>query len=211
MVDDIDDAVARATGRQARRPRALHRPFGQMPPRCFPRLLRRGVEIDVVTDQTSAHDPLNGYVPKGLDVAAAAGLRARDPKGYVERAMASMVEHVTAMVGFQRAGARVFDYGNNIRGQARLRDTRTRSRFPASCPRTSGRCSARATDRSAGSRSRAIRATSPPPTTSSWSCFRTSQRSRAGSRSRARAWSFRGCPRASAGSSTANARASASA
>ncbi|MDH4036789.1 MAG: urocanate hydratase [Candidatus Krumholzibacteria bacterium] len=117
MVDDIDDAVARAMDAK-RAGRALSIGLVGNAAEVFPELLRRGVEIDVVTDQTSAHDPLNGYVPVGLDVAAAAELRARDPKAYVERAMQSMVAHVTAMVGFQRAGARVFDYGNNIRGQA---------------------------------------------------------------------------------------------
>jgi urocanate hydratase len=85
----------------------------------FPALLERGERIDVVTDQTSAHDPLNGYVPAGLDVAAAAELRRADPTAYVKRARASMARHCEAMVGFQRAGAEVFDYGNNLRGEAR--------------------------------------------------------------------------------------------
>ena len=86
---------------------------------ALPALLAAGEEFDVVTDQTSAHDPLNGYVPAGLDVAAAAELRAAKPSEYVERARASMVEHCRAMVGFARAGAEVFDYGNNLRGEAR--------------------------------------------------------------------------------------------
>ena len=86
---------------------------------ALPALLAAGEEFDVVTDQTSAHDPLNGYVPVGLDVAAAAELRAAKPSEYVERARASMVEHCRAMVGFARAGAEVFDYGNNLRGEAR--------------------------------------------------------------------------------------------
>jgi urocanate hydratase len=117
MVDDIDDAVRRALDAK-RAGRALSIGLVGNAAEVFPELLARGVEIDVVTDQTSAHDPLNGYVPRGLDVAAAAELRRSDPKGYVERALSSMVEHVNAMVGFMRAGARVFDYGNNIRGQA---------------------------------------------------------------------------------------------
>ncbi len=86
---------------------------------ALPALLAAGEEFDVVTDQTSAHDPLNGYVPAGLDVEAAAELRAAKPSEYVERARASMVEHCRAMVGFARAGAEVFDYGNNLRGEAR--------------------------------------------------------------------------------------------
>jgi len=78
------------------------------------------VEIDIVTDQTSAHDPLNGYVPAGYSLEEAAELRAKDRGRYVEEARASMARHCEAMVGFQKAGAEVFDYGNNLRGEARL-------------------------------------------------------------------------------------------
>jgi urocanate hydratase len=85
----------------------------------FPELLRRGFGADVVTDQTSAHDPLGGYVPAGLSLDEAADLRARDPDAYVRRAHESMARHCEAMVGFQDAGAVVFDYGNNLRGGAR--------------------------------------------------------------------------------------------
>jgi urocanate hydratase len=85
----------------------------------LPEIVRRGFVPDMVTDQTSAHDTLNGYVPNGIDYAAALELRATDPEEYVRRASASIVEHVTAMVALQRAGAEVFDYGNNIRGVAR--------------------------------------------------------------------------------------------
>ncbi len=84
----------------------------------FPELLRRGFEVDIVTDQTSAHDPLNGYVPRGYEVEEAAGLRAKDPHRYVAEARASMALHCEAMVGFLRAGAETFDYGNNLRGEA---------------------------------------------------------------------------------------------
>ncbi len=86
----------------------------------FPELLRRGVEIDIVTDQTSAHDPLNGYVPQGYSVETAAELRGKDPHRYVEEARTSMAIHCQAMVGFLQAGAEVFDYGNNLRGEAIL-------------------------------------------------------------------------------------------
>jgi urocanate hydratase len=86
----------------------------------FPELLGKGVEFDIVTDQTSAHDPLNGYVPSGYDVAAAAKLRTTDPDGYVQQARASMARHCEAMVGFMATGAEVFDYGNNLRGEAIL-------------------------------------------------------------------------------------------
>jgi urocanate hydratase len=86
----------------------------------FPELVRRGFRPDLVTDQTSAHDPLGGYVPLGLDVAAAAELRARDPRAYVERARASMAAQVRAMLAWWRDGIPVFDYGNNLRAQAEL-------------------------------------------------------------------------------------------
>jgi urocanate hydratase len=86
----------------------------------FPELLRRGVEIDIVTDQTSAHDPLNGYIPSGYDLEEAGRLRDKDRDHYVEEARVSMARHCEAMVGFLRAGAEVFDYGNNLRGEAVL-------------------------------------------------------------------------------------------
>jgi urocanate hydratase len=84
----------------------------------FPELLRRGFPADVVTDQTSAHDPLGGYVPLGLDVSEATELRTGDPDVYVRRAYESMARHVEAMVGFLGGGAVVFDYGNNLRAGA---------------------------------------------------------------------------------------------
>jgi urocanate hydratase len=84
----------------------------------FPELLRRGFRADVVTDQTSAHDPLGGYVPAGLSVDEAADLRDSDPGEYQRRAFASMAEHVEAMVGYLEQGAVVFDYGNNLRAGA---------------------------------------------------------------------------------------------
>jgi len=86
----------------------------------FPELLARGVEIDIVTDQTSAHDPLNGYIPLGYDLKEAARLRVEDRDRYLEESRASMARHCSAMVGFQEAGAEVFDYGNNLRGEAQL-------------------------------------------------------------------------------------------
>ncbi len=81
----------------------------------LPELVRRGLKVDAVTDQTSAHDPLNGYVPAGLSTEGAEELRRTDPKGYVERSTQSMARHVEAMLALQRAGAVAFDYGNNIR------------------------------------------------------------------------------------------------
>jgi urocanate hydratase len=84
----------------------------------YPELVRRGIVPDMVTDQTSAHDALNGYIPAGLSVEEAEELRKRDPQGYVSRSMSSMVIHVRAMLDMQKMGSIVFDYGNNLRGQA---------------------------------------------------------------------------------------------
>jgi urocanate hydratase len=83
-----------------------------------PELARRGIVPDIVTDQTSAHDPLNGYVPAGLPLADALKLRQADPAAYVDRAMDSIAAHVQAMLDLKRAGAVTFDYGNNIRRMA---------------------------------------------------------------------------------------------
>src|SRR5262245_51619047 len=83
-----------------------------------PELARRGFTPDVLTDQTSAHDPLNGYVPAGLDLPEAARLRASQPDEYLRRSLDSIARHVTAMLDLQKRGAVTFDYGNNIRGQA---------------------------------------------------------------------------------------------
>jgi urocanate hydratase len=84
----------------------------------LPELVRRGVTPDVLTDQTSAHDELNGYVPNGLPYEAALELRRKDPADYIRRSYAAMAAHVEAMLELKKRGARAFDYGNNIRGQA---------------------------------------------------------------------------------------------
>ena len=84
----------------------------------LPELLRRGVIPDLLTDQTSAHDPLNGYVPMGMSLAEAAALRVSDPQTYVRRSHTTMAAHVEAMVALGKAGAQVFDYGNNLRAGA---------------------------------------------------------------------------------------------
>ena len=85
----------------------------------LPEMARRGIVPDVLTDQTSAHDPLNGYVPNGMTLAEARVLRARNPKEYVARSMAAMGAHVEAMLELRKAGAVTFDYGNNLRTQAK--------------------------------------------------------------------------------------------
>src|SRR6266699_1093179 len=84
----------------------------------YPELVRRDIIPDMVTDQTSAHDALNGYIPAGLSLQEADELRKHDPQTYIQRSKASMVSHVQAMLEMQKRGAIVFDYGNNLRGQA---------------------------------------------------------------------------------------------
>ncbi|MCX5734298.1 MAG: urocanate hydratase [candidate division NC10 bacterium] len=99
-----------------------------------PEILKRGILPDLVTDQTSAHDALNGYVPVGLSLEGARDLRAASPQKYIERAMDSMAVHVQAMLEFQRRGAIVFDYGNNIRAQAVARGVTNAFDFPGFVP-----------------------------------------------------------------------------
>jgi urocanate hydratase len=100
----------------------------------LPELVRRGFRPDLVTDQTSAHDPLNGYVPKGLSLEAAAALRKSDPKQYTDRAIASMADHVRAMLAFKESGSHVFDYGNNIRAFAEQGGVTDAFSFPGFVP-----------------------------------------------------------------------------
>ena len=85
----------------------------------FPELVTRGEHFDFVTDQTAAHDPLTGYVPAEVPFEEAAALRERDPESYLRLARESIVAHVRAMTEFASAGCYVFDYGNNLRGEAR--------------------------------------------------------------------------------------------
>ncbi|NYG54487.1 urocanate hydratase [Nocardioides perillae] len=117
QADDLDDAVRRAVAaRDAGRPLSIGL-LGNAA-EVFPALLAAGAPIDVVTDQTSAHDPL-AYLPVGVRVEDWEAERTADPAGFTERARASMAAHVAAMVGFADAGAEVFDYGNSIRDEAR--------------------------------------------------------------------------------------------
>ncbi|MBV9760639.1 MAG: urocanate hydratase [Acidobacteriaceae bacterium] len=99
-----------------------------------PYLASRGIVPDIVTDQTSAHDPLNGYVPNGMPLEAARLLRERDPEEYVRRSMAAMAAHVEGMLRLQRAGAVTFDYGNNIRTQARAAGVHDAFEIPGFVP-----------------------------------------------------------------------------
>jgi len=114
LSENLDDALALCE-KACREGRALSVGLVGNCADVLPDIVRRGVHVDVVTDQTSAHDPLNGYVPQGLPLSQAAELRQRDPEEYVRRSTASMVVHVDAMLALQRAGAVTFDYGNNIR------------------------------------------------------------------------------------------------
>ncbi|NOZ12586.1 MAG: urocanate hydratase, partial [Acidobacteria bacterium] len=100
----------------------------------YPELLRRGIIPDVVTDQTSSHDELNGYVPAGISYEEALKLRKSDPETYKKMSFESMVKHCDAMVKFQEKGAIVFDYGNNLRGQALAAGLENAFAFPGFVP-----------------------------------------------------------------------------
>jgi urocanate hydratase len=115
--DSLDDALARVR-RAAREGRPLSVGLLGNAADVVPELARRGEPFDLVTDQTAAHDPLNGYIPQGLDVEAAARLRASDPQEYLRRARVSIAEHVRGLLAYLRQGSHVFDYGNNLRGEA---------------------------------------------------------------------------------------------
>src|SRR5262245_58550411 len=99
-----------------------------------PELAARGILPDLLTDQTSAHDPLNGYIPQGLTVEQAADLRKRDPQGYWERSLDSIARHVEGMLALQKMGAVTFDYGNNIRTFAHQRGVKNAYDFPGFVP-----------------------------------------------------------------------------
>ena len=100
----------------------------------FTEIFRRGMIPDIVTDQTSAHDELNGYIPEGLTVGEATKLRKKNPSDYIKRSYESMVRHCEAMVRFMKAGSIVFDYGNNLRGQAKKGGLRNAFDFPGFVP-----------------------------------------------------------------------------
>lgn len=132
IADDLDDAVTKALAAK-REGRGHSVGVVGNAAEVFPELLRRGVEIDIVTDQTSAHDPLS-YLPIGISVDQWADAAASDPEGFTQRARASMAKHVQAMVEFQDAGAEVFDYGNSIRDEARLGGYDRAFEFPGFVP-----------------------------------------------------------------------------
>jgi urocanate hydratase len=132
QADDIDDAIRRASAAaQAGQPLSIGL-LGNAA-EIVPQLLRMDAPINIVTDQTSAHDPLS-YLPKGVAFEDMGALRAEDPDGFTRRARESMAEHVAAMVGFADAGAEVFDYGNSIRGEAELAGYERAFAFPGFVP-----------------------------------------------------------------------------
>jgi urocanate hydratase len=130
--DDVDDALRQAVAaRDAGQPLSIGL-LGNAA-ELLPRLLAMGAPVDVVTDQTSAHDPLT-YLPRGVAFEEMGALRAEDPAGFTERAQQSMAEHVAAMVGFMDGGAEVFDYGNSIRGEAATAGYQRAFDFPGFVP-----------------------------------------------------------------------------
>jgi len=117
LAQDLDAAIDRALRAKASGESVSIAVVGNAAD-VFPDLLSRGIDVDIVTDQTSAHDPLNGYVPRRMTLVEADALRVEEPEEYIVKSRESMAIHCEAMVGFQDAGAEVFDYGNNLRGEA---------------------------------------------------------------------------------------------
>jgi urocanate hydratase len=132
VASTVDEGLALVTAAKRER-RALSVGVVGNAATLVPEILRRGVEVDIVTDQTSAHDPL-AYVPEGVDLADAEDYARDKPEEFTERARASMARHVEAMVGFLDAGAEVFDYGNSIRGEAQLGGFARAFAFPGFVP-----------------------------------------------------------------------------
>ncbi|WP_407059688.1 urocanate hydratase [Geobacillus vulcani] len=133
MTDSLDAALAMAK-RAKEEKTALSIGLVGNAAEVLPRLVDMGFVPDVLTDQTSAHDPLNGYIPAGLTLEEAAELRARDPKQYVARAKQSIAAHVRAMLAMQNRGAVTFDYGNNIRQVAKDEGVEDAFSFPGFVP-----------------------------------------------------------------------------
>jgi urocanate hydratase len=131
--DSLDDALARLREAAAER-RPLSVGLAGNAAEIVPELARRGERFDFVTDQTAAHDPLNGYVPVGLSVEEADRLRAADGDEYLRRARESIARHVEGLLEFVRAGSYVFDYGNNLRGEAREAGVEEAFTYPGFVP-----------------------------------------------------------------------------
>jgi urocanate hydratase len=133
VANSLDDALARVRA-AAREGRALSIGLLGNAAEVVPELARRGEQFDLVTDQTAAHDPLNGYVPAGLDVNAAASLRRSDPEEYLRRARESIARHCRGLLEYVRRGSYVFDYGNNLRGEAREAGVEEAFTYPGFVP-----------------------------------------------------------------------------
>jgi len=131
--DDVDLAVDRSLEAKQNREAVSIGLLGNAA-EVFPRLLEMGLAVDIVTDQTSAHDPLYGYIPAGHDLDEAERLREDDPDTYIKTARESMASHCEAMVGFQEAGAETFDYGNNLRGEAEIAGYQKAFSYPGFVP-----------------------------------------------------------------------------
>jgi urocanate hydratase len=131
--DSLEDALRRVR-EAATAGRALSVGLLGNAAEVVPALAGRGEQFDLVTDQTAAHDPLNGYVPEGLSVDEAAVLRADDPDEYLRRARASIARHVEGLLDYVRAGSYVFDYGNNLRGEAREAGVEEAFTYPGFVP-----------------------------------------------------------------------------
>jgi urocanate hydratase len=131
--DSLDDALARIRA-AAGEGRAVSVGLVGNAAEVVPELARRGEQFDLVTDQTAAHDPLNGYIPAGLSVEDAAALRGSDPDDYLRRARESIARHVEGLLEYVRAGAYVFDYGNNLRGEAREAGVEDAFAYPGFVP-----------------------------------------------------------------------------
>jgi urocanate hydratase len=131
--DSLDEAVALVERYVARRESRSIGLLGNAA-EVLPELLKRGLKPHLVTDQTSAHDEYNGYIPAGLSLEQAALLRQEQPEAYVQRALASMRTHVEAMLGFQAQGSVTFDYGNNLRAQAQRAGCEQAFAFPGFVP-----------------------------------------------------------------------------
>lgn len=203
MTHDLDDALERVLAAKAER-RALSVGLVGNAATVFTEILDRGIHMDIVTDQTSAHDPLS-YLPEGESVESWLSDAASDPESFTQHARAAMAKQVKAMVEFQDRGSVVFDYGNSIRREAELGGYDRAFEFPASSPPTSVPCSPRAKVRSGGWRYRATPRTSRRRIRRSWSCSPRTSTCGAGSRRRATKSTSRDSPRESAGSATRNA------
>jgi urocanate hydratase len=131
--DSLDDALARVRA-AAGDGRAVSVGLVGNAAEVVPELARRDEHFDLVTDQTAAHDPLNGYIPVGLSVDDAAALRGSDPDDYLRRARESIARHVEGLLEYVRAGAYVFDYGNNLRGEAREAGVEDAFAYPGFVP-----------------------------------------------------------------------------